>query len=198
MALAYFHAPHAIFTDLMYLTIWGRYFTLVTFLVGSLVIPQNSFSKYNPFKAWKWYTFMFQLAFLLEWIISPMYWLLLNNKDSYRPDDMFYNILKGGDHVLPLLLLLVDFSMNTIPFCNRHYLLVCVVLLVYMMFNYLVTFIRNKPVYSILDWNSVIGWSLPPASFVYMTFVFGVVKWISNKKLKKNGYEVLFGADSID
>ena len=137
---------------------------------------------------------MFQLAFLSECIITPFYWFLLNNKDSYRPDDMVFNIKMVGDHSLPLIVLLIDFSMNTVPFCNKHFVLVCAVLVLYLIVNYLVTIFRDKPVYPVLDWDSAFGLSLPPIVFIYLTLVFLPVKWLSHQKLLRNGYSLFLVA----
>ena len=84
--------------DLMYFTIWGRWLTVATLLVGGFVYnPEIEMvedlnyqdkdflhHKYTPFRAWKWYCVLFELTFVVEFLITIFFWAALNNKDLYE------------------------------------------------------------------------------------------------------------------
>jgi len=88
--------------SLYYLTTWGRYLSLFTLIAGSLVNnqdidmiedlnyidPEFMKKKYTPFRAWKWYCFLFQFTFVTEIVITVYFWTLLNKPSLYRDDSI--------------------------------------------------------------------------------------------------------------
>ena len=63
------------FRDLMYLTIWGMYLTLFALLFGILTndssfVPEGKFK----LKAWKFWTILYELAFISEIAITIYFW----------------------------------------------------------------------------------------------------------------------------
>jgi hypothetical protein len=52
-----------------FFTIWGMFITFVCFAAGTWITfqkndtPFNESRKYNPLTAWKWYVFLYEVAF---------------------------------------------------------------------------------------------------------------------------------------
>ena len=129
---------------------------------------------------------MFQLCLLNELLITAFYWLALNNASMYD-DTVIHNISLAGDHTIPLACCLIDFSFNLIPFCWRHMVSIIFVNIVYMILNYSYFKITGDVIYDPIDWQSVLGWSIPPMIAVGMVLTFWLLKTISDRKILKNG-----------
>jgi len=179
--------------DLKFFTIWGRYLTWFTLLAGSFVnnseiepiedlnYQDRDFlrNKYSPFRAWKWYTFLFQLTLQMELIIVPFFWILLNNPSVYKPGNLAFNIQQGGDHSFLFLLLVIDYFSNCVPFCGRHFIMVNFISLIYLIINFTVSKLEGYPIYGPLDWNSVIGFILPAILLIAAGLIFCLMKYVS-------------------
>ena len=76
--------------DFWYMTEWGLYLTWFTTLIACFNTPLQKFQyedirasmgqekvKYNPFRFWKVYNCLFQLVFVMEIIITFVFWTSL-------------------------------------------------------------------------------------------------------------------------
>jgi hypothetical protein len=134
---------------------------------------------YSPWMLWKWGIFFYEMTFTFEIIITLFFWAVLFPlmKDSH-PFDFI-------DHITPIVILLVDYSMSRIPFSNRHLPLSIIILLIYGLINMTWTLVTGHPVYPVLDFKGPMTavWALLVAfleigGFYLMTF-------LTNIKLKK-------------
>lgn len=136
---------------------------------------------------------MFELCLINELLITAFYWLALNNASLYD-DIVIHNISMAGDHIVPLGCLLIDYSFNLIPFCWRHLASIIFVNLVYMILNYSYYRITGNVIYDPIDWQSALGWSIPPMIAVGMVLTFGFLKCISDRKITRNGHSLFLFA----
>lgn len=56
-------------------------------------------------------------------------------------------------HALPLILLIIDFVLNRVPFVLRHIVIAIFVILIYGIMNMSITLITGHPLYPILDYK---------------------------------------------
>lgn len=188
--------------DLEYFTQLSKYLSFLTLLVG--VVKGNLTSeemnelccirdreyhlrKYRPTRAWKWFTFLFQMVLVMELVVTIFYWTFLYDPDEYK-GKMVSRLALGGDHTIPLACMLMEFALNSIPFCPRHLYPMLVVNALYLLINLAVTKIQGYPVYDVVDWKSVKGILLPLATLVIASIMFLFLTWVSKHKLKANGH----------
>lgn len=98
----------------------------------------------------KWVVVFFELAISFEIVITITFWFAL-----------FPMIVKTGRldlpmnitvHALPLILLIIDFVLNRVPFVLRHIVIAIFVILIYGIMNMAITLITGHPIYPILDY----------------------------------------------
>ena len=93
------------------------------------------------------------------------------------------------DNSVPMMLILIEFSYNAVPFCRRHLIFIIIIAILYLITNFTITKYLGQPVYQILDWNSTLGYIMPFAFIAYVVIVFLIVEWINSKKLIRNNLE---------
>lgn len=160
---------------LMYFTTWGQIFTTIAIYLGTyLTFAQTkSDDKYSPFCAWKWYILTYEIAFIIEIIITLFYWLILHSEMSQRPPYSTVPIQMVGlivHHSLPLIMLSTDYLINAIPIVRRHIYLIVPMCSIYLFANFYVTMARGIPIYGIMDWKSVRGYTV-----AFGTLIAGIV-----------------------
>lgn len=138
---------------------------------------QDSDNKYNPFKLYKWAIILFNIAFMYEVVIVVGFWtiilpgiLLVEQPHSSSVPLSFIIVAGGMDHSLPLVVLLIDFSINCVPIIWRHFFISFAVGLVYMLMNMIYS-VDVKPVYPVLTWQGPLGVILP---ILIMAVTFGI------------------------
>jgi len=98
--------------------------------------------------------------------------------------DLFEDV-ENYNHSLPLVLLLLEFCVNNIPFQWFHFFLVILINTSYLFFQYNYCLITKEVVYQGIDWNNDAFTSLLKAlSTTIVTFVFFIMikcgMWFKN------------------
>lgn len=153
---------------MMYFTQWSAISTTICLIAGSFVTNDDAEmvqdlnyidddflkKKYSPFRAWKIYCLFFELSLVMEVIVTIFFWGFLFPYVNFNdPTFTFaFKLQLVTDHMMPIILLLADFTINTVPFCWRHFLFMLVYITSYGIVNIICTKERGKPVYPPLDW----------------------------------------------
>ena len=107
---------------------------------------------------WKWCTCVFQITWLWNFIITTIYWAMLYpfETHSYGP---YETIWRNRDHVLPILLITIDWSINRMHFDWTFVWLNLILALIYGAINIAVTKISGDPIYPpIIAWDTPLHW----------------------------------------
>ena len=90
-------------------------------------------------------------------------------------------------HSLPLILLSIEYGISAVPMVKRHITLIMPICGTYVVLNLLITVIRGRPVYDILDWKSLISFVIIIGAVVIGFAGFLLFHWINQKKLELYG-----------
>ena len=139
------YTNHKNLANVQFLTMWGATLTWMVQLLACVLhfCPQVK-KVYHPFALWKWYVFLYTLTFLMEIIITAVFWTLLWNDAKDQP--MFEKPLdRVGlimDHSVPFSVLLFDYLfLNTVPFVMRHLPAQVFIVVIYLILNISVSFV---------------------------------------------------------
>lgn len=168
-------------------------------------------SKYSIFHLYKWTTILFEMAVIYEFIIVPLFWAMIfpgimvnrhNGMDvpditdfteEHEEYSMGFIIVAGVlDHSVPLIVLMIDFSYNCIPFLWRHFLVTLTVALVYVIFNMSWT-LSVDSIYPMIDYSSALGIVLPILCIIWTVLMYYLLVFISERKLKRSNKNVALG-----
>lgn len=210
-----------ILSQFRFFTTWGLWLTFLTLIVGSFITnddinPVEDYNyqdqnflkqKYSPLRAWKWFIFLYQLAFVYEIVITAFFWCVLFKGGERR--NLVHFITAIGAHSVPLAVLLLEYSYNTVPFCPRHAIFIFGIAVVYLGINYLVTVKTGTPVYPPMDWKSTMGIICPIGLLVGAILIFLMLYFVTKKKLRaieldeivkiiEGGYEIEVNPDEND
>lgn len=156
-----------------------------------LLFNKENEKKYNVFHLYKWASIMFQMTMLFELIIVPIFWGVIlpgilysrhYHKGEEAPSMLF--IIVGGylDHLIPIIVLMIDFSFNCIPFIWRHFWVSMVVCIIYSIFNMVYT-LKVSPIYPVIDYSSTLGIIVPISILFYIFFANWLLIFCSVKKM---------------
>jgi len=116
-------------------------------------IDETDKNKYSILQLYKWTTILYQMALVYELIIVPLFWTIvfpgmvneldvdenleydLNHKGENTHSIEFLIIEGVLDHTIPLIVLLIEFTINCIPFVWRHFMITVTIAIVYMVIN---------------------------------------------------------------
>lgn len=148
------------------------------------------------------------MAVVYELIIIPLFWTVIfpgfvRNRHNGRdlPDiDDFRNpedaqalefVIVAGvlDHSVPLIVLMIDFSYNCIPFVWRHFLITLAVAIVYMIFNVVYSIVVDA-IYPMVDYSSALGILFPLLGLLWTLLMYYTVIHVSKHKLKKSNKNI--------
>jgi hypothetical protein len=151
---------------LIYFTNWGIFITAITYTVFTIFtvrqyyylktkesMVRNYQNIYSPWLLWKWGVFLYVASFTFEIIITLFFWTVLFWEFKKK------NIWLFVDHIAPIVVLLIDYFMNRIPFSFRLLPLATIVLFVYGIVNMTWTLVKHHPVYPPLnfkDWMTAV------------------------------------------
>jgi len=150
---------------------------------------------YSPFRLWKWVTVLFQTALLWETVITIVFWLLLWGFGAHA-GTFFHDFCDTSIvHLLPIIYLLIDYSLNRIYFEWNQVWIQMACFLAYGALNITVTKVSGHPVYGPMPWDSFGSWCiglalLPFAFGVYTGFYF-LTRW-KFAKFKMDTNTVMF------
>lgn len=160
--------------------------------------------KYNIFHLYKWTTILYEMVVVYEFIIVPLFWTIIfpgyvaserraRNGDLPDVDDfdraqeemrLGYIIVAGIlDHSIPLIVLMIDFSYNCIPFLWRHFLCTLGVAIGYAIFNIIYS-LHIDLIYPILDYRTPFGALFPALGLLWTFLMYYMLVFFSQKKLK--------------
>ena len=134
---------------------------------------------YSPLLLWKWGIFFYVTSFTFEIIITMFFWAVLF--PLMKKSDPFTFI----DHIAPIVILLIDYSMSRIPFSIRHLPLAMIILLFYGLINMTWTLVTGRPVYPPLDFKTYMTavWAL--LLVLLLVGEFYLMTFLTKRKLKK-------------
>ena len=71
-------------TGMTALTSWGLVFTFFWFCLAIHVyrrkdsfVPVTDENKHSPWQVWKWFTVLWEIVFVMDWIVSIIYWSII-------------------------------------------------------------------------------------------------------------------------
>ena len=131
---------------LIFFTNWGILFTTIssTFIFLYTIRFENGYlttktqdnyaplSLYSPWQVWKWGMFCFETALTFELIVTLFFWaVLFPDMTESDKSDPFEFI----DHIAPIVILIIEYSFNRIPFNMKHCPVSVGILVFYGIFN---------------------------------------------------------------
>jgi hypothetical protein len=175
--------------DFEFFTTWGVIMTFVCMSCSLYVQLANKPKKQHSLCAWKVYIFLFEQALVYEVIITGLFWTVLFDSMINRPifQDPWQKLGLKMHHSLPMLLLTADYTISVVPYVKRHITLVMPVFGCYVVVNLGFTISRGKPVYDIVDWNSIRSYFIIVGAWSLGFFLFILFHWINQKKLNFYG-----------
>ena len=87
------------------------------------------------------------------------------------------------DHSVSLICLIVDFSVNAVPFVKRHLVLIVLNAFIYVIINMIATFATGRPVYPPMPWTDVASYIMALVIFLFAIGFFFLIRCINHKKL---------------
>lgn len=174
-----------------YFTQWGVFLTTICTITSVMIETSsdaykfNQAKKYNFFKAWKWFTFLFQLCFIMELIITPFFWLMLWGVEYKKREGQALPILGLVlDHALPMVCLLIEYFLcSAIPFTKRHFIGIVIICGSYLTMNLIITLTTGKPIYGPMTWTDPMGIIVPLCVIVVAIGLLYLMEWCTRKKL---------------
>ena len=149
-------------------------------LICALFFPLRKSGQFQAKnKTWKVYLILFQSTLSLEFVITAYYWLQL-----YKPgDSIVSNILS---HALPLVSLIIEYSLLATPFMMRHSVFTLFFGVVYGLTN-LITSLVDEPPYPALAWNSPISIIMGVGLILVILLIHTCMVGLTKFKLSKYG-----------
>ena len=198
-------------------TVWGEISTLISFFLLTLCSIEKYIKNMqyvaNPAATRagsaqllengtlsKLTAFIFEWAFLCELTLTLLFWIYLwficsdISSMSWEVffDKLHYDLLldtENYNHSLPVVLLMMEFCVNNIPFTWCHYGCVFFINVFYLFFQYNYCLITKEVIYQGIDWNNDALASLCKAlsASIVTFFFFLIVKAGSGIKYWANG-----------
>ena len=140
---------------------------------------KNNIEKYSPFALWKWYLLMYQFVFILNILITGLFWGVLFKSKIKEPKFEDWRLLTGliMDHAYPLIIIFWDWILiSTVPFALRHALAFFPISVLYFCANVGWQAVTGEPVYHVLDWSKASAYPLFAVAVIIM-IVFTFVMW---------------------
>ena len=136
--------------------------------------------------AWKLWIYFFQQSLIFEILITTFFWGMLYR--DFKKMSFYQSPIRQLslvlDHLLPLFCLILDYSVNSMPFIKRHLWPIIFTVTVYICVDFAFVKLTGKIIYKILNWNDIFSFVLSIIAIIFLVIVFNVVYWINNKKLK--------------
>ena len=175
-----------------------------TEVIASTLHIEFEKDKYNVFHIYKWSIIFFQMAVVYELIIVPTFWFVIlpgilyfqANQDNnpinidddqkYMVENVGYFVVAGVlDHTIPIVVLMIDFSFNCVPFIPRHFLITISLGILYALFNITYT-LKVEPIYPSIDYREFKHYLYPVLSLAGSILLFYGVMFLSRWKLRRS------------
>mmetsp|Transcript_6131 Transcript_6131/g.9082 ORF Transcript_6131/g.9082 Transcript_6131/m.9082 type:complete len:229 (-) Transcript_6131:22-708(-) len=141
-------------TYFLALTCWGITICLVYYFLVIVALFWKPLDRYS-------YVF-FEISWGIEWVITLYYWCLIAGLNGVG--DIFADLTQ---HTLPMVLLIVDYSLNNILILRAHYFIVTMVFLAYILLvNMPYTLAQDEEIYPGINYEN---------AFTYISFLICLV-----------------------
>lgn len=153
---------------------------MTTFTLTMLVIGHRRFQPAqdlaydpSPWCMWKWCSYLFQMNFFWNIIISSCFWGFMLPTGSYIEYTGTPNleVKFAMDHSLPLLYLTIDWALNGISFEWSHIWPNLAIMGFYGLVNFSFVEITGEMIYPVLTWDSWQAW-VAALGLVFIVIVF--------------------------
>ena len=132
---------------------------------------------------WKFTLILFEISIVSEIVVTIIFWTLLYNQEPERHKiDNVDNFNFHFMHILPILLLLIEFATNHWKFVFRHIIFTIAWLTIYGLFNWAYTLGTGNPIYkNVLEWKDLMtyvycGGMIIVATVFHLIFTF--ISWL--------------------
>ena len=110
---------------------------------------------------YKWWIVLFEISIVNQLFLCPYFWIELwprfpteeEGRELLRTPRRKLSLIM--DHTVPAFLLIIEYSVNTIPLSSRHQSLLLAVYLNYIIVNFLYAMFGPKPIYPTIPWNNL-------------------------------------------
>ena len=126
-----------------------------------------------------------EITLLFESLIVVFFWTVLFPLIDKDAIGMYKYVFNYIDHITPAVFIYVDMLLNRVPLSPRHLAVILPLMLVYGMQYVVVSLLRDKPIYPVLDPKKPIGYLIAAGLLVvvsiwYMLYVW-IIKWRDGK-----------------
>jgi hypothetical protein len=135
---------------------------------------------FSPWLLWKWAVFFYETSLTFEVIITLFFWAVL-----FDPDDPENDIWDYLDHSIPIVMLIIDYCMNKIPFNLRHLAPSMVIMVSYGIVNISYTLGTGTPVYPPLNFKDVLSFMWLVVLILLECGAYAGITWVTKWKIKK-------------
>lgn len=153
--------------------------------IGQLMNTGKSNSK-SPWCMWKWATFLHQMTWEWNFIISLIFWTMLYPFEDHIYSSRLSHWLEFMDHICPLGYVTIDWLLNAIKYEKTPIGLNLVVVGVYGIVNITYTKVTGSPVYPpFITWDSPLSWTIGFALLPLFAAVFYLEYWLTLLKMRR-------------
>lgn len=128
----------------------------------------------------KWLVILFELSMTFEFVITLNFWAILF---KYQEGTIYNKILINlAVHLVPFLLLLIEFVQNRIRFVFRHLVVAALILVGYSVINIILTLKRGEPIYPKVTYKNGISYVFLSTALVTLVVGWILLYYLSHKK----------------
>jgi len=158
----------------IYLTHWG---VVLTFLFNCVSLASLVCKRADPVAY-----LLFEVAWTVEWVVTLLFWTTIAPLVSLEGGDLVYNFVV---HILPMALLLLDFSLNRILFLRDHYSWVAALMLVYVLGVNLPVTLTYQTVYPLITYDNAWTYLILLAAVLIAAGFFELAVYIKKRQFLK-------------
>ena len=147
-----------IITGFRFLTRWGVFTVTVYFLLICLSYYKYKEGKVtdneNPHALWKYAHIICEVAFALQILIPPFYWIFVYPTDY--PNHTTVGFLQTfSAHFVTALMIWIENAFNKVRFIPRHVVIICSFSVIYIIINFTATKVMERPVYPNIRYDGI-------------------------------------------
>ena len=87
------------------------------------------------------------------------------------------------DHILPIICLTIEFSLNLVPFMRRHLLIILIITVSYLVINFTIVKMSDKLIYVIFKWKTLTDYIFPTLLILFGIGIFIIIEFITKYKI---------------
>ena len=126
----------------IFFTSWGLWFTFATICLSQFFFPKGQLleedkNRYSPWRLWKFYIVLFEIAVSAELLITIYFWgVLYKQTDIAGIEDKLLKYTMMIIHSVPLFCLVIDdIFINSLGIVLKHYSAILAVTIAYLIVN---------------------------------------------------------------